>query len=187
MERDIDYVIAVAECGSISQAAEMLYISQPSLSRYLSSLENELGVTLFVRTTTGTELTDAGKIYVEYAKEIKRLRSAMQVELRAFQRAKASRIRVGMTLTAIFLSSVNVSEEVKKRYPECDVEIFNILSRDIPALLRENTCDFVIGPALSWSPEFVCQPLCAEQLILVVPKRYDLTSYAVQKNLPCFH
>ena len=41
MERDIDYVIAVAECGSISQAAEMLYISQPSLSRYISSLEHD--------------------------------------------------------------------------------------------------------------------------------------------------
>ena len=50
MDRSIDYVIAVAECRSISQAAEMLYISQPSLSRYLSNLENELGVNLFVRT-----------------------------------------------------------------------------------------------------------------------------------------
>ena len=38
MDRSIDYVIAVAECRSISQAAEMLYISQPSLSRYLSNL-----------------------------------------------------------------------------------------------------------------------------------------------------
>ena len=71
MDRSIDYVIAVAECRSISQAAEMLYISQPSLSRYLSNLENELGVNLFVRTLNGTELTEAGKIYLEYAKEIK--------------------------------------------------------------------------------------------------------------------
>ena len=61
MDRSIDYVIAVAECKSISQAAEMLYISQPSLSRYLSNLENELGVNLFVRTLNGTELTAAGK------------------------------------------------------------------------------------------------------------------------------
>ena len=74
MDRSIDYVIAVAECRSISQAAEMLYISQPSLSRYLSNLENELGVNLFVRTLNGTELTEAGKIYLEYAKEIKLLR-----------------------------------------------------------------------------------------------------------------
>ena len=74
MDRSIDYVIAVAECKSISQAAEMLYISQPSLSRYLSNLENELGVNLFVRTLNGTELTAAGKIYLEYAKEIKLLK-----------------------------------------------------------------------------------------------------------------
>ena len=70
MERDIDYVIAVAECRSISQAAEVLYISQPSLSRYLSNLENELGFSLFVRTINGTELTEAGKIYLKYAKAV---------------------------------------------------------------------------------------------------------------------
>ena len=44
------------------------------LSRYLSNLENELGVNLFVRTLNGTELTAAGKIYLEYAKEIKLLK-----------------------------------------------------------------------------------------------------------------
>ena len=55
MDRSIDYVIAVAECKSISQAAEMLYISQPSLSRYLSNLENELGCRLFTRSKSGME------------------------------------------------------------------------------------------------------------------------------------
>ena len=92
MDRSIDYVIAVAECRSISQAAEMLYISQPSLSRYLSNLENELGVNLFVRTLNGTELTEAGKIYLEYAKEIKLLRSTMDSKIRALKREKKNRI-----------------------------------------------------------------------------------------------
>lgn len=89
MERDIDYVIAVAECRSISQAAEVLYISQPSLSRYLSNLENELGFSLFVRTINGTELTEAGKIYLKYAKEIKLLRGTMEHELRDCRRFPA--------------------------------------------------------------------------------------------------
>ena len=93
MDRSIDYVIAVAECRSISQAAEMLYISQPSLSRYLSNLENELGVNLFVRTLNGTELTEAGKIYLEYAKEIKLLRSTMDSKIKALKREKKKRIR----------------------------------------------------------------------------------------------
>ena len=52
---------------------------------------------LFVRTINGTELTEAGKIYVEYAKEIRRLRSTMNAKLRELKRSEAKRIRVGMT------------------------------------------------------------------------------------------
>ena len=44
--KELDYIVTVADEGSISRAAEVLYISQPSLSRYLSSLENELGVSV---------------------------------------------------------------------------------------------------------------------------------------------
>ena len=106
MDRSIDYVIAVAECKSISQAAEMLYISQPSLSRYLSNLENELGVNLFVRTLNGTELTAAGKIYLEYAKEIKLLKETMISKLKELKREKKSRIRIGMPLNAASLAAL---------------------------------------------------------------------------------
>ena len=113
MDRSIDYVIAVAECKSISQAAEMLYISQPSLSRYLSNLENELGVNLFVRTLNGTELTAAGKIYLEYAKEIKLLKETMNSKLKELKREKKSRIRIGMPLNAASLAAFDVVKEVE--------------------------------------------------------------------------
>lgn len=177
MERDIDYVIAVAECRSISQAAEVLYISQPSLSRYLSNLENELGFSLFVRTINGTELTEAGKIYLKYAKEIKLLRGTMEYELREFQRKNTNRIRVGMTLNSASLSAYNVAEKVKKRYPGCDVEMYNIMSKDIEAALREGKYDFVIGPALELNSDFGIDILVREPYILIVPDRYDISAY----------
>lgn len=177
MERDIDYVIAVAECRSISQAAEVLYISQPSLSRYLSNLENELGFSLFVRTINGTELTEAGKIYLKYAKEIKLLRGTMEHELREFQRKNTNRIRVGMTLNSASLSAYNVAEKVKKRYPGCDVEMHNIMSKDIEVALREGKYDFVIGPALELNSDFGIDMLVREPYILIVPDRYDISAY----------
>ena len=178
MERDIDYVIAVAECGSISQAAEVLYISQPSLSRYLSSLENELGVALFIRTINGTELTEAGKLYVEYAKEIRRLRGTLKVKLREMQKSEARRIRIGMTLNAVSLSGFNVAEKVRAKYSDCDVELFNLMSKDIPATLKEGKYDFAIGPGLGWPPELVFDKFYQDALILVVPERYNIESYA---------
>ena len=70
--KDIMYVLTAAECKSISRAAEILYISQPALSRYISKLERELGLALFERSGEGIRLTDAGVIYVKYAREIMR-------------------------------------------------------------------------------------------------------------------
>ena len=186
MERDIDYVIAVAECRSISQAAEVLYISQPSLSRYLSNLENELGFSLFVRTINGTELTEAGKIYLKYAKEIKLLRGTMEYELREFQRKTTNRIRVGMTLNSASLSAYNVAEKVKKRYPGCDVEMYNIMSKDIEEALREGKYDFAIGPALEMSSDFEIDIFAREPYILIVPERSDISAYAEKGNKSLF-
>lgn len=178
MERDIDYVIAVAELKSISKAAEALFISQPSLSRYISSLEEELGMTLFIRTINGTELTEAGKIYVSYAKEIRLLRGTMKARLKELKRSKTSQLRIGMTLNAVSLSAFNVIEEVKKKYPDVNIQISNLLSKDVPAALKEKRCDFVIGPDLKSEPELAYDMFYRDSYILLAPKRYDLSAYA---------
>lgn len=178
MERDIDYVIAIAECKSISRAADLLYISQPSLCRYLSNLEEELGVNLFIRTINGTEPTEAGKIYLEYAKEIHLLRSTMKCKLREYQRSNIRRVRIGMTLNAASLSAFNVEAEVKKKYPDCNIELFNILSKDIETALNEGRYDFAIGPDLELPPEFAYDYIHRDPYILVVPDRYHIERYA---------
>lgn len=182
MDRDIDYVIAVAECRSISQAAEVLYVSQPSLSRYISNLEDELGVSLFIRTINGTELTEAGKIYVKYAKEIKLLRGTMDHELRIFKQSNIRHIRVGMTLNAASLSAFNVAEKVKKRYPDCGVDLFNIMSKDIEETLRTGKYDFAIGPNMDMPPEFVNDIISRDPYILIVPEQCDVSRYAKRKE-----
>ena len=59
-EKDYQYTLAVAKCKSFSRAADLLYISQPVLSRYIAALEKELGVTLFDRSASPIRLTSAG-------------------------------------------------------------------------------------------------------------------------------
>ena len=62
--RHLEYFIAIAEKGSVSKAAEALYVSQPSLSRVLKTMETEMGVPLFRRTPKGVSLTEQGeKLY----------------------------------------------------------------------------------------------------------------------------
>lgn len=66
----IELILEIAEAGAISKAAENLYISQPSLSAILKSIESEIGTPLFRRSKAGVELTPFGKIYIQYAKDI---------------------------------------------------------------------------------------------------------------------
>lgn len=79
--RELNYFIAVAECGSISKAAQKLFITQPNLSRQLQKLEEELGQKLLIRSNKSTELSDAGKLLYKRAKEITELASKTREEI----------------------------------------------------------------------------------------------------------
>lgn len=65
MERSqLIYVVTVAECGSVTRAAEKLHLSQPSLSNQIIHLEQELGIALFARVRKRVHLTEAGEVFV---------------------------------------------------------------------------------------------------------------------------
>ena len=64
------YVTTLAECGSIRAAAEKLYISPPALSMYIRNLERGLGTPLFVRSPKHFELTEVGRCFVNYSRQL---------------------------------------------------------------------------------------------------------------------
>lgn len=59
--QQLKYVATVESCGSFSKAAQKLYVSQPSISNLVHSLEAELGITIFIRSSTGISITDEGR------------------------------------------------------------------------------------------------------------------------------
>ena len=81
--KELRYFIAVAECGSISKAAEKLFITQPNLSRQLMKLEEETGQKLLIRGNKKSELTEAGRLLYKRATEITELMDRTQSELRS--------------------------------------------------------------------------------------------------------
>ncbi|WP_037583430.1 LysR family transcriptional regulator, partial [Streptococcus iniae] len=68
--QQLRYVVAIANNGTFREAANKLYVSQPSLSVSIKDLENELGFQIFNRTTTGTVLTNQGLLFYEKALEV---------------------------------------------------------------------------------------------------------------------
>ena len=68
--QQLKYVIAIAECGSITSAAKKLLVAQPSLSKSVSELEKEMGITIFFRNNRGIYLSDEGTKFLSYARQV---------------------------------------------------------------------------------------------------------------------
>lgn len=68
--QQLKYIIAIAECGSITSAAQKLLVAQPSLSKSISELEKEMGITIFFRSNRGIYLSDEGTKFLSYARQV---------------------------------------------------------------------------------------------------------------------
>src|SRR6202163_1522641 len=95
--RHLRYFIAVAEIGSLTEAAKhRLYTSQPSLSRQIRDLENEVGVELLSRSVHGVELTAAGEAFLDHARvALMHVDAAVETARRAAQPAKKNPFAIG--------------------------------------------------------------------------------------------
>ena len=95
--RELEYVMAIAEEGSISRAAERLFMAQSSLSQALSQYEAELGTRLFIRTSSGVRPTYAGELFLQNAGQILQHYHRLKAELRETSLPQAGRIELGIS------------------------------------------------------------------------------------------
>ena len=79
---------AFADCGTLSEAAEILHLSQPALSRSMKKIEEEIGVSLFIRRKNRLELNENGAYVVELAKKVLADADALAGKAQAFDRKK---------------------------------------------------------------------------------------------------
>ena len=94
--RELRYVVAVADCSSITQAARQLFISQPSLSYALGQIEKEMGVKLFDRSRQPLVLTEAGRLYVKTARHILQEERELKNRLTDLKDGQGAQIRLGI-------------------------------------------------------------------------------------------
>ncbi|MGN1328834.1 MAG: LysR family transcriptional regulator [Eubacterium sp.] len=112
--QQLKYVIAIAECGSISSAAQKLLVAQPSLSKSVSELEKEMGITIFYRNNRGVFLSDDGSKFLSYARQV-----VEQAELLEQQYKHKEPIRRVFSISAQhYAFAVNAFVALVKEYGE---------------------------------------------------------------------
>lgn len=172
----------VAKSGSISKAAESLYISQPAVTWHIKNLENELETTLFIRTKKGTTLTEEGKIFLEYVEKGMSSFENGRNALTNLKKLDSGIIRIGASTTVSKYVLFPYLEKFHNDYPNIDIRIVNTLTEELLKELRSGNLDLLIlNLPMSETKDLIIQKIIDVQDIFVGNKKYfDLTSGKVK-------
>lgn len=166
---EIEAFLTVAQLGSLSAAAEQLYITQPALSRRIRSLEEELGCTLFLRRKgqRGVELTDAGRAFTDIAL---RWQSLAQEAGELEQTVRQERLRI----SAIPSVGSGLLLDIFRRYAadhrssQLAFHIFH--SRNCYRSVEDGASDLALVSNLQFSRTIATVPLFREEMYLIAPE-----------------
>lgn len=140
----IQYVLALSETLSFSQAAEKLGISQPALSKQVQHIEKELGVKLFDRNHTPLILTPAGEHFVRSAREIVFKEEQLRKELAQFKSGDNGRLVIGVTPFRSLYLMPDLIRKIRSRYPGVQVSLHEINSAQLRKDAAEGKFDLAI-------------------------------------------
>ena len=176
MQRAIEYILAVAEEGSISKAAERLYVGQPAISKMIASVEEALGIQLFIRDRTGMIPTEAGSLYLLYARRVAEVEKEMKQRFANMQKQEKVRINIAMTLNASSLLTDEINAELHKKISGYDLQIDNVLTKDIISVLRTGKYQYAVCPEriLLSEGDLESRPLFYSSWLFITPRDYKL-------------
>ncbi len=142
--RTLKYFLAVVQEGSITNASRRLHVTQPTLSRQLANLEDELGRQLLARSRSGVEPTQYGAMLADYAETIVDLADKAESDIKPPTKAVAGSVRIasGETGAMRFLSQAMI--RVHKKYPQVDFHIHSGTSFDLMDGMVRGQYDFML-------------------------------------------
>lgn len=168
----LQYIITVAEEKNITRAAEKLYISQPSLSLSIHSLEKELNTTLFERKNGVLTLTYAGLLFHDWAVSTLNSKKQLSVKLNDISNELRHLIRIGISPHRSPILLPPILERFSALYPQSEISIVEEPTYTLKKLLEKEQVDFIIDIAHTDTINYESHLLVEEKLVLAIPSDY---------------
>lgn len=169
MMNRLNYFISVVETGSVSQASQRFDVQPSSVSRQLAALEKELGVRLLNRTTRNIGLTEAGKVYYQYAQRIVAEFDEAGRAVHELQTSPKGTLRVNSTVGYGESCVLPIVPEFLKRYPEINLEI-ELTERVVDMV--EDSVDVAIRSGTLADSTLIAQKLVDNDFLLCASPGY---------------
>lgn len=181
--KTLSYLVAIAETGTLSGAGKKLGISQPTLSAFLSNLECELGIDLFVRNKKQMIPTPAGRIYLDASKKILAVQEQTLQSIHQLNVKPTETIRIGVTPLRGSAMAAQIFSKFSQRFPTVRLEMREGYMRDLKEMVRNGSVSCSLGTCFDTeSTEFDYVTLFREEIVLGVPSFHPLAGRASERN-----
>ncbi len=168
-------LVTVVESSTLVQAAESLHLTQPTVTRQLQQLEQQLGVRLFDRLGRRLVLNRAGEVVYHYAKSQQSLYDKMQAELGALADPYVGTVYLGAGLTPSIYLLPPLLAEYRRRHPQVRFQVTSGSSKEIAAALERREIDFgVVTTVDEGMTDLWTIPLLRDELLLVAAPGHPL-------------
>ncbi len=168
------YFIAVADEGSFSRAAAKVRVAQPSLSQQIRKLEAEVGQPLFDRLPRSVVLTEAGRCFIDYARQILASIGDARRCVDELKGEVAGALAVGAISTIAPYVLPELVVTFQKHYPQVTLEIVEDVTAGITRRIEGGELDVALASTCQQSPTLRREALASEPLLALVPEGHPL-------------
>lgn len=176
--RQLRYFVQIVESGSLSRAAEILGIAQPSLSVQVKALEEELGVDLLVRHPRGVTPTDLGIAFRDHAQLILDNMDRAREAVRSQTSNPAATVTLGLPASACRGVALHLIREVSNRYPGITVHLVEAMSGTLEEWIQAGRLDVALLFDQRAYEHVSAVEIMTEDLVLHVPARSGMAELA---------
>jgi DNA-binding transcriptional LysR family regulator len=169
--------VTVVKLGTLTRAAEALYLSQPTISLQLQALERELGVILVERRRRRINLTNAGEALYELARPLVEGWETLDRDFQArVQGLQGGRLTIAAGTSTIQYLLPELVRRYRERFPAVQLHLENVTGKDGLALLRADQADFAVGSMLDVPNDIAWAPVHHYDPMLIMPTNHPLAS-----------
>ncbi|MGY0694122.1 LysR family transcriptional regulator [Virgibacillus sp. FSP13] len=171
----LNYFVEVAKQKNFTKASQVLHVSQPSISKMIKSLEEELQVTLLDRSERKLELTDAGKVVFEQAVEILHMMEDVYASVDELVHVRKGSIKVGLMPTLGVMLFPDVLAGFRKKYKQIDIHLVEYSAKLLEQKVVQGEVDLGITVLPVNSETFGIIPISSDELVVIVDREHWLS------------
>lgn len=163
--------------GSISQAAEQLFLSQPTVSLQIQALEREFEIVLFERRGPKIQLTPEGKLLYELSNSlVERIDKLHDTFAANLGRLESGNLNIAAGESTILYILPKFVDKFNIKYPQIHLKLLNVTGRDGMALVRADEADFAVGSMINVPDDVLYKHIFTYNPVLITPEDHPLAN-----------